>query len=62
MLGVNKLETNDELLEFSSQIYKVVAEIFFWIVEMIIVNAYIIHKKTQADTDNNMTHLAFKKS
>ena len=61
MLGVDKL---DQMMSYYSFLHKSIKwwrKVFFWIVEMIVVNAYIIHKKTQADTGNNMTHLAFRR-
>ena len=45
MLGVDKL---DQMMSYYSFLHKSIKwwrKVFFWIVEMIVVNAYIIHKK-----------------
>ena len=56
MLGVDKL---DQLMSYYSFLHKSVKwwrKVFFWMVEMCVVNSYIIFQQTMAETNNSFSH------
>ena len=61
MLGVDKL---DQMMSYYSFLHKSVKwwrKVFFWMLDMVVVNSYIIHKQTQNETKKYITHLEFRR-
>ena len=61
MLGVDKL---DQLMAYYSFLHKSVKwwrKIFFWLLEVMVINAYIIYKELAKRGEKPMTHLAFRR-
>lgn len=62
MLGVDKL---DQLMSYYSFLHKSVKwwrKIFFWLLEVVVINAYIIYKElARRRGERPMTHLAFRR-
>ena len=61
MLGVDKL---DQLISYYSFLHESVKwwrKVFFWLLDMTVVNSYIIHQHTQCETNTKMTHLEFRR-
>ena len=61
MLGVDKM---DQLVSYYSFLHKSVKwwkKVFFWIVEVVVVNFYIIYKEqTSANRKQPITHVAYR--
>ena len=62
MLGVDKL---DQLMSYFSFLHKSVKwwrKVFFWMVEVAVVNSYILYKQTMVQQGNRpLTHLGFRR-
>ena len=60
MLGVDKL---DQMMCYYSFIHKSTKwwrKVFFWILELTVVNSYIIYQHTRNEIKQNSVHLAFR--
>ena len=61
MLGVDKL---DQLMSYYSFLHKSIKwwrKIFFWMLEVVVENAYIIYQDTNKDNTHRLTHLQFRR-
>ena len=61
MLGVDKL---DQLMAYYSFLHKSIKwwrKVFFWMLEVVVVNAYIIYQDTNKRNTHRMTHLQFRR-
>ena len=62
MLGVDKLDQMGSYYSFLHKSIKWWRKVFFWILEMTVVNSYIIHQHTQREQlQKSITHLAFRR-
>ena len=63
MLGVDKL---DQLISYYSFTHKSVKwwrKVFFWLIEVAVVNSYVIHKENrEKNKEKPLTHLAYRRS
>ena len=61
MLGVDKF---DQLMAYYSLLHKSIKwwrKLFFWMLEVVVVNAYIIYQDSNKRSTHGMTHLQFQR-